>query len=140
MAVRVSNPMRYLVPAGTAALAVVMFLIPVAFVRISTLQASVGALFLVACVLWLLRSAWKAPHALAVEEDAATVRSLSGERRFPLRDIRSWRFAVPDGPPTQSAPQTNAVLYITFADGTRFRGEVTADEASALAVILPIKI
>jgi hypothetical protein len=131
-----SNPMRYLVPIGTAVGAIVMFMVPVAVAGIADTKVAIGSAALLVIVAWLFRSAWRAPHALRLDDGTLAIARLSGERAYGFADVRKWWFAVPNGPPTQSPPATNGVLYVVLADSTRFRGEVTSDEAVQVARVL----
>ena len=135
--IHLSNPMRYLVPIGTALLALVMFIPPIVLVHASNTRTFAGVLMLVGIVLWLIRSAWRAPFEMTIQSAGLAVRRWSGDRHYTLKRVRKWWFAVPDGPPTKVAPATNGVLYVVLDDRTRFRAEVTADEATRIATILP---
>jgi hypothetical protein len=134
--IHLSNPMRYLVPIGTAVFAAVMFVTPVMLAGIDNRKVAIGTAALIFCVLWLIRSAWRAPHELTLDQSGADVRRLSGSRHYALSQVSKWWFAIPDGPPTQLPPASNGVLYVVLDDRTRFRAEVTADEASRIAGIL----
>lgn len=132
-----ANPMRYFVPIGTAIGAVIMFVVPVVLAGITGIKVSVGAGVLLVCVLWLFRSAYRAPHGLRLDKKTLTIERLAGPRDYAFADVRKWWFAIPDGPPTQSPPATNGVLYLTLTDSTRFRGEVSAEQAAEIARMLP---
>ena len=136
-AIRLSNPMRYIVPIGTALLALLMFIPPLAFATIGGGKMIVGIAILILSVLWLLRSAWRAPFEMTIEPAGVAVRRWSGERRYEAGRVRKWWFAIPDGKPTNTPPATNGVLYVVLDDRTRFRAEVTAEEARDLARLLP---
>jgi hypothetical protein len=129
--------MRFLVPAGTAAFVIAMFVAPVLISGIRGTKVAIGAAVMVVCVLWLFRSAWRAPHTLRMSDRGFAIERFSGRGIYAFTDIRKWWFAIPNAPPTQSPPATNGVLYLVLADSTRFRGEVTSEEAARIAEWLP---
>lgn len=135
----IRNPSRRIVPIGIAACIVVMFVPPLVLSAVHSaeaLKAIVGAIAMLLLAGWFLHSARNAPVEMRVSQDAVTVRSVK-ESHYALSQIRRWFFAVPRGLPTQSAPDTNALLVLQLEDGVRFRGEVTAQEAAVLARRLP---
>lgn len=136
-ALRLDNPMRYLVPVGTALGAIVMFIAPVVVAGVNDRKVAIGAAVLLLCVLWLLRSAWRAPYAMILDVAGARVLRWSGERQYAFTQFRKWWFAIPDGPPTKVPPPDNGILYAVLDDGTRFRAEVTADQATHVVSLLP---
>lgn len=136
-AIRLSNPMRYLSPAGTALLGLVMFVPPIALADEHGVKVIAGAAGLIFILAWLLFAAWRAPFELSIDRSRLVLRRWSGSTAYDIARVRKWWFAIPDGPPTTSPPPTNGVLYVVFDDRTRFRAEVTADEARQIAATLP---
>ena len=134
------NPSRLWTPLLTCAAIVVLFAPPIAlgFVDRGATGASVGgAIFFAASAAWFARSAWRAPIELRLADgDALTIGRPRRVDRYAAADVAHWSFGVPDGAPTQSAPATNALLMLALRDGTRFRGEVTSDEARRIAAWL----
>ena len=131
----IRNPMRFWVPLITAALMVVMFAPPFALGwrdRGATWPAIAGVAFFAICAAWFARSAWRAPIELTFA-DGLTIRRPRRSDRHAGDDVKRWTFALPEGPPTQGAPGTNALLILSLRDGTHFRGEVTSDEGRAIA-------
>lgn len=133
------NPARAIVPAATGALTLVMFLPPLllnALHSSAPLKAVLGAVAVLVTGVYFLHAAWKVPIEARIV-NGITIRRRSGVSHHEIRAVRKWFFAVPDGLPTQSSPQTNALLQLWMEDGTHFRGEVTAEEAAILAALLP---
>ena len=130
------NDGRLWVPLLTAAAIVVMFAPPIALGFLATGASRgpvAGALTFAASAAWFLRAAWRAPMALTADGDALLVSRPRRADRFDASRIKRWAFTIPDGAPTRDPPTTNALLVVTFDEGTTFRGEATSDEARAIA-------
>lgn len=137
MSVTLTNASRFWTPLWTAILLVVMFAPPIAVGFTQTgfrVPALIGTLVFAASAAHFARAAWLAPVSLTIDGDALVVGRPRGRRdRFGAARVRRWTFTVPDGPPTQAPPATNALLVVAFDEGTTFRGEATADESRAFA-------
>lgn len=135
-AIVIRNASRLWMPLLTSVAIVVLFAPPIAlgFIdRGATPAAVAGTLVFAASAAWFARSAWRAPVELRLGDELAIARPRGRVDRYDARAIGRWWFGVPDGPPTQSPPTSNALLMLALADGTRFRGEVTSDEARRVA-------
>lgn len=130
------NRTRLLSPLWTFVLCTLMFgpLLVMAVSRYSTPRVLIGSAAFGLMIAWCAVAALRAPYAMTIDGESVRVRrGLRKEKRSPLADVRRWFFSIPDGLPTQAAPTTNALLSLKLADGTRFRAEVTADEAGVIA-------
>lgn len=135
----VSNPSRRVVPAAIAASLVVMFLPPLLFAFFESGEpgkAAAGAAGVMILACWFAYRAFRAPIEARFGPSGLALRG-SRTLHYEMSQLRDWFFAVRVGPPTRAAPGTNALINLTMRDGTRFRGEVTSDEATRLADWLP---
>jgi hypothetical protein len=130
--VTLKYPLRVISPLATAVLGSVMFLPPLVLADWSgpfRIQVTLGVAILLGTIALFVRSGFRAPFEMRFEPGGLYVRRLLRETRYELADVASWRFAVPNAPATQAPPPENGVLFVTFTDRTRFRAEVTHEEA-----------
>lgn len=130
------NPNRLWVPLITFAAVVVMFAPPIALgFRANGASASTiaGTVVFALSAASLIRSASRAPVSLRIDGDALLIGRPRRVDRFGGDRVRRWTFSLPDGPPSRAAPASNALLIVTFDEGTTFRGEITSDESRIVA-------
>jgi hypothetical protein len=134
-----SNPSRLWVPVISLGLVGLMFGPAMALspsLNADPVRFGLGLSVMLISMLWLALSAWRAPFRASISSDEIRVDRLMRSRSCGPVDVVWWQFAVPEGAPTRTAPSTNALLMLRLADGTRFRAEVTAEQAAAVADIL----
>ena len=135
-AIVLRNPSRLWVPLLTFAAVVVMFAPPIALGFRSNgagVATIAGTVLFALSAASLLRTAHRAPISLTIDGDALVVGRPRRVDRYGGDRVKRWTFSVPDGPPSRGPPATNAMLVVTFDEGTTFRGEVTSDEGRAVA-------
>lgn len=133
--ITLTNRTRFLSPAITFALCMVMFgpLLALTYFDGPTAKTVTGATVFLLCIVWCGISALRAPHTLTIDGGSLRIHRMRRETTYSIADIADWYFSIPDGLPTRSPPSTNALLQLKLADRTRFRAEVTAEEAAIVA-------
>ncbi len=134
-----TNRARVITPLVTLAVLALMFgpvLVFSARIADDPIKFGIGSTILSVAGLMFAVSAWNAVFEIEIGDEIVT-RRLLRKSTYALTDVKQWRFAVPDGPPTQAVPAGNAMLMLKLRDGTHFRGEVNREQAARIATILP---
>lgn len=140
-AITLRNPSRFLVPFISLGLIAVMY-VPV-IVMTSTdhgdghVRYALGTTAFLFCMAWLGYSGLRAPHTATIDSAGVAMKRVLGSWRYETDDIVSWSFARDGAPPSQTPPDSNGLLMLRLRDGTKFRAEVTHDEAVQLTTMLP---
>lgn len=140
-AITLRNPSRVLVPFISLGLLAVMY-VPVIVMTATDhgdthLRFVLGSAAFLFCLAWLGYSGLRAPHTATIDTSGISVRRVLGSWRYECSDVAAWSFARDGAKPDQSLPEANALLMLRLRDGTKFRAEVTQQEASTLRSLLP---
>jgi hypothetical protein len=140
-AITLRNPSRFLVPFISLALIAVMYVPVIAMTSTDHgdghLRYALGTTAFLFCMAWLGYSGLRAPHTATINSAGIAVKRVLGSWQYELADVVSWSFARDGAVPSQTPPDTNGLLMLRLRDGTKFRAEVTRDEAVQLTTMLP---
>jgi hypothetical protein len=124
---------RLIVPLISLAIVGVMFLPVVVMVMLDPRQTLagywIGAAVMIVSILALLFRALKAPYRLTVSRAQLRIDRVWSPGVYTIADIAEWKIAQADKLPQQAAPKVNGLLLLKLADGTRFRSEITREQA-----------
>jgi hypothetical protein len=140
-AITLRNPSRVLVPLISLGLVALMY-VPVLVMTTTDhgeghIRYALGTTAFLFCMAWLGYSGLRAPHTAVIEPSGLTLRRILGTWRYEPGELVSWSFARDGAPPDQTPPDPNGLLMLRMRDGSKFRAEVTRDEAVALIAMLP---